>query len=114
MVAFAEEERVAGAVRDFRQANAAADEKDAVLGQVLKRIRPITAVAAVTVHRIEAPGPSWGDVSLEFRYGLGQPVRSAEQELDDVGLSGIPLSGDVIAIIGEVPFLVQIALFEMR
>src|SRR5262249_24602697 len=58
MDALAEEERVAGAVGDVRQADAAVNEEDAVPGHAGRTNRPFAGVAAITAQPIETKGPS--------------------------------------------------------
>src|SRR5262249_26035712 len=118
MVALAEEERVTGAVGDVRQANEAVKKEDAVPGQsgiirrTAKSTRPFAAVAAITAHPIETPGPRRGARCRELPHGLRQRIRGAEQDLDDLGLGGIP-SRDVVEVIVAVPLLVQVVLFDV-
>src|SRR5436309_9970545 len=78
MEALAEEERVAGAVLDVSNANAAADPEDAVPGHARKdrrtarMDRALAGVAAITAQPIETPGPrgTSGSFCREFPYGF--------------------------------------------
>src|SRR5262245_11132827 len=121
MVALAEEEGVTGTVGDVRQANAAVKPEDAVpadagkIRQTARKNRPFAGVPAITAQRIEAPGPTVGPYNNTrvFRHGVRQPIRRAEQELDDLGLRGIPPPRDIVAVIVVVPLLSQVVLFEV-
>src|SRR5262245_20705846 len=118
MVALAEEERVAGAVGDVPNTNVAANVEDAVPGHAGRMDRPFAGVAAITAYPMETPGPrgrrGWvGERFREFHHGFRQRVRRAEQDLDDLGLCGIPTARDVVAVILVVPQFVQVVLSEV-
>src|SRR5215213_1148937 len=111
MVALAEEEGVAGAISDVRNANAAVNPEDAVPRDIRKR--PRAGVAAITAHPIETPGPRGGAPWQDFHHVCWQRIRGANQELDDLGLGGVPAPGDIVAVIEVVPLVVQAALLEV-
>src|SRR5262245_17381611 len=123
MVALAEEEGVttAVAVDDVGQANAAVNPEDAVPRYAGKSRcsacwdRARAGVAAITSHPIETPGPRRGAPVgfCELRHGVRQRIRRTDQELDDMGRGGIPLPGDVLAVIAGVPRVVQVVLIEV-
>src|SRR5262249_34329220 len=120
METLAEEERGAGAVRDVPQSNASVKGEDAVPGQAGKgrrsarMKRPLAGVAAITGHRIETPRPERGGLCRDFHHGFRQRIGRAEQDLDDLGLGGIPPPGDVVSVIVVVPLPVQVILLEVR
>src|SRR5262245_37385833 len=107
MKPLAEEQRITTTVADVRVANTAADEEDGVLAQSAGRYRPGPGVTVVTAHPIRPETPGWeGKICVVFRefpHGVRQPIRRAQQDLDDLGLRGIPSPGDVVAVIVEVP-----------
>src|SRR5262249_34533478 len=113
MVALTEEEGVTSAVHDVRNANAAVNPEDAVPRYVGKSKRPRAGVPAITAHPVETPDPTGTALSCGIHHGFRQRIRRTEQELEDMGRGGIPLPGDVVAVIAEVPRVVQVVLLKV-
>src|SRR5262245_16958307 len=119
MVALTEEEGVTGAVGDVQNANAAVNPEDAFprySGKsrwIARMHRVLAGVADITAHPIETLAPRGAEPSIGMHHGLLQRIRRAEQDLDDMGRGGIPLPGDVVAVIAVVPLAVQVVLIEV-